>query len=182
MKKFKILFFILIAIKSFGQLTEMPLIKNKITFNFKPNDSIKLKFENTEKTTEKIKIITDSFSEKYIVFIKNISNIEIKLNTIDNSTLEIILEALNENNEWKPVEYIEYPWCGNSYFDHTFKPQSFIKITSGKYNGDFETKLRYKLKNYNDIYYSNIFVGKINKLQFIKKHLSDKEKAYELAT
>jgi hypothetical protein len=79
-----------------------------------------------------------------------------------------IQEAKDKNGKWKPLEcYYNFGGCGNpeSYF---FKliPNNFMVYPIMKYNGNFKTKIRIKLFNAGNVYYSNEFSGQINHSQF----------------
>ena len=80
------------------------------------------------------------------------------------SRLAIIQEALDENGEWKPVEYLPSSWCGNSYHQVFLGPNEYWSFAVPRYAGSFKTKLRFKLEGVNPIY-SNEFEGSINKEQ-----------------
>ncbi len=74
-----------------------------------------------------------------------------------------ILEALDLNNEWKPIEYWRFSKCGNSYFNRTVLPKmanSFVMDIPQ--SGNYKTKLRFKLLGLDKFYFSNTFDGKID--------------------
>ena len=81
--------------------------------------------------------------------------------------LLVIQEALTENGEWQPIEYFIYSGCGNSYGINPLKPASYLMFGIPKYNGDFKTKLRVRLRTNNNTILSNEFDGNINKTQLI---------------
>lgn len=98
-------------------------------------------------------------------------------NTKDNISVQMqdgsyicVLQALTKDGKWTSIQNWNFSWCGNSYFNKVFKPQtanSFITTIPTK--GDFETKLRYKLLGANEIYYSNEITGKINFIDISNK-------------
>src|SRR5690606_25952649 len=92
------------------------------------------------------------------VFITNNSKDTIFLDYQDLNAF-IIQEAMDENGNWKPIEYWQYSWCGNSYDATGLLPNQFIVIKINKYSGNFETLLRVKLLNAKKVYYSNTFKG-----------------------
>lgn len=95
-----------------------------------------------------------------------------------NSCLYLCLEAKNKHREWKAVEMYPRSWCGNSY--HTLQLESGNQwvLKSRKYEGAFQTKLRYSLKVLTEepslnkktpesyFVYSDEFEGSINPAQF----------------
>ncbi len=78
----------------------------------------------------------------------------------------IIQEAIDTNGNWRPIEYWQGSFCGNAYYPIKMPPMSYLTGGVVKYTGDFETKLRLKLKDREKIFYSPIFKGKINLEQF----------------
>jgi hypothetical protein len=78
-----------------------------------------------------------------------------------------ILEALDLNNEWRPIEYWRFSNCGNSYYNKRLLPKTANSfITSIPQNGNYKTKLRFKLLGLNRFYYSNLFSGNIDYCSF----------------
>ncbi|MBO9620077.1 MAG: hypothetical protein J7539_13695 [Niabella sp.] len=99
------------------------------------------------------------------VFLANNTNDTLFLDFQDHNAL-MIQEALDENGNWRPIEYWQYSKCGNSYGETGILPHYFIMVKVNKYYGDFETLLRVKLRNGEKVIYSNSFKGSINKAQF----------------
>jgi len=80
-----------------------------------------------------------------------------------------IMQALSKSGQWLPVQYWRFSRCGNSYYDKPFPPKTANSfITHLPKNGDYETKLRFKLLGTDRFYYSNEFYGKINSCQFVE--------------
>ena len=80
-----------------------------------------------------------------------------------------ILQGLSKGGQWFPIQYWKLSNCGNSFTKKYFPPgiaNSFI--TRIPKNGDYETKLRFKLLGTNKFYYSNEFTGKINECDFVE--------------
>ncbi len=95
---------------------------------------------------------------------------------VQDSRLIMIAEALDENYEWKPIEYHIFSWCGNSYADVKIEGESFVMTDVYNYKGNFKTRMRLKLKNEEEIIYSKPIVAFINEGQFDKpKNLRLKE-------
>ncbi|ULQ55842.1 hypothetical protein KJS94_14425 [Flavihumibacter rivuli] len=77
-------------------------------------------------------------------------------------TIPIVLEALDIDKVWKPVE-IRYIYdCGIGLEYILLKPKDIMCVLAPVYGGDFKTKLRYKLGNS----LSSEFVGQISRRQF----------------
>jgi hypothetical protein len=85
-----------------------------------------------------------------------------------------IQEALDEEGYWRPIEGRGFDFCGNGYWGLKIHSDEFITVLFPKYEGDFKTKLRVRIKNDDMIYVSLPFDGVINKNQFIL----DKERDY----
>lgn len=80
----------------------------------------------------------------------------------------IIQEALDSNNTWRPIEYINTRiFCSvdeiNSY---TLKPAEFCNVYIPRYCGSHQTKIRLKINTINGNIYSSPFEGSINYDQF----------------
>jgi len=78
----------------------------------------------------------------------------------------MIQEALNSNNEWKPIEYFSYSGCGNSYGITSLDTNCYLMFGVNKYKGDVKTKLRVRLRTNGNTILSNEYFGYINKSQF----------------
>ena len=61
------------------------------------------------------------------------------------SRLNIVAQALDENGEWKNISYLPSSWCGNSYHKVTLGKNEFWKFYVPVFKGTFATKLRYVL-------------------------------------
>jgi hypothetical protein len=75
--------------------------------------------------------------------------------------IPIVLEALDVDNLWKPVEKPYIYKCGTGLSDILLKPKDIICVLVPKYKGTFKTQLRLKLGNN----VSKTFLGEINKSQ-----------------
>ena len=131
------------------------------------------KFRNTEKA--RVDIIVNSKQDlnrtgkesKYKFIPVLIKNLEIDTIIVgETNYIPIILEAKDENNEWKPIDdYISY-FCGTGIYSILLYPNHVVltKFELPK-EGDYYTKLRVKLgQNYSDE-----FSGIINKDWFKNK-------------
>lgn len=80
-----------------------------------------------------------------------------------------ILEAVTKGGKWLPIQYWRFSECGNSYYDKRFLPKTANSfIMDWPRQGDYATRLRFKLMGVKQFYYSNEFVGRINYCQFME--------------
>lgn len=81
------------------------------------------------------------------------------------SRLAIICEARDQIGAWKPIEFLQSSFCGNS-FHHVYLPVGhYWEFQAPAYFGSMKTKLRYHLHDKQHIY-SNEFDGSINPARF----------------
>lgn len=89
---------------------------------------------------------------------------------LQDGSLIMIQEAINENGNWMPIEYWVYSGCGNSYFNPLkLESGKTVKIPTKKYSGDFKTQVRLKFRNRTQLIYSDPFETSINKSLFKKE-------------
>lgn len=103
------------------------------------------------------------------VFIYNQSdNNRVIVPSVINGELYLIVEALDKNNQWKPIEYNKVPRriCISDFEYYQLKPKHVMVSSILKYSGDYKTKMRVKVLNDQKLYYSNPFNGSINYSQF----------------
>ncbi|NBL64333.1 hypothetical protein GV828_03845 [Flavobacterium sp. NST-5] len=133
------------------------------------NDNHLVSTEIAEKIYNKTKNLQLSVEVKndtiYYVSVKNNSEKTIELLTQDNQIF-IIQEAIDESGKWKPIEYWQYSTCGNSYNSIEILPKNKILTETTRYDGDFKTKIRFKLLHKNKEFYSNEVEAKISLQQF----------------
>mgnify|MGYP000232877719 CR=1 FL=1 len=67
---------------------------------------------------------------------------------------------------WYPVEAEGVDFCGNGQWKLIVHPNEFVLILMKKYEGNFETDLRVRLKIGDNILVSKSFIGTIHKGQF----------------
>lgn len=119
------------------------------------------------------------FTTGFTVEIRNFSNDTLMFTGQDGSIM-MIQEAIDPNGNWKPIEYWQSSFCGNSAMIVFFPPSSKMEFSAFRYEGDFKTSLRFKLlvrnqdKNYTRFrtktFYSQPFKGSVYYSQFeIKK-------------
>lgn len=77
-----------------------------------------------------------------------------------------IQEAMDTNGIWRPIEHRAFEYCGNGYIALKLLPQEYIIMAFPKYQGNYKTKLRVRVKNGETIYVSQPFEGTIDKRQF----------------
>ncbi len=80
--------------------------------------------------------------------------------------LIMIQEAKDELGVWRPIEFWKYHRSGTPYGTIELTPDQFVISKILKYDGEFETDIRLKLKNGKHIIYSAPFRGTINTNQF----------------
>lgn len=80
-----------------------------------------------------------------------------------------VLQAKARNEQWYPIEYWRLSTCGNSYYRKTFLPMTANSfITARPVEGNFKTKLRYKILGSDKFFYSNEFDGRIDFCSFVE--------------
>lgn len=79
-----------------------------------------------------------------------------------------IQEAYNapKYGEWKPIEGRGFDFCGNGHWRLAVKPGEFVVVLMRKYEGEFTTGLRVRVKQGESIYVSKPYEGVVNKKQF----------------
>ncbi len=121
-----------------------------------------------------------SAAAKQLVYVINNTNNEIKIGVQDFSFI-CILEAIDNNDQWKPVQYWRYSKCGNSYVTKHILPKKALAFIADNANiGNYKTMLRYKLLGPDKFYYSNEFEGSIDYCLFTEDEYS--KGAYKLDT
>lgn len=147
--------------------TEMFTNQNSIDYHFVADQNIKKLFPKNEKNLIQLIINTENDSI-YSIYIKNNHNKNIKLIPQDNS-LYLIQEALTKDKQWQPIEFWGYSTCGNSY-DKTidFLPHYIMRLSSQRYSGEFQTRIRFKLLLDKQVYYSNSVPSTISPEKFKK--------------
>ncbi len=118
----------------------------------------------------------DLFAEKYqgiTLYVANTCADTVFFNVQD-SRLNMKLQALDKDGVWKDIEYLPSSWCGNSYHQLYLPSGNYWKFTIPVYHGKMKTKIRAVLSFANSIegeeqlVYSNEFEGSINSGQFSK--------------
>ncbi|MEO5645084.1 MAG: hypothetical protein ABIQ40_11355 [Bacteroidia bacterium] len=100
------------------------------------------------------------------LYLVNTSDSLVNLSASD-SRLYIVAEALNEDNIWQPITYLQSSWCGNSYHTVALDTNEFWEFDIPVFKGELKTKVRYTLSlgNKGQIH-SNEIVAFINRDQF----------------
>ena len=170
-RNLNIILFLLICSQNFlysqDLKNEMFINRNKIDNKFVSDKKTENLFNS--KSEDKIQVIAEIANDSiFSIYVKNNQNTIITLIPEDNS-LYIIQEAMNEKNQWEPIEFWGYSTCGNSYDNKIeFKPNDVLHLTSEKYSGNFKTKIRFRLLLDNKVYYSNVLNSKLNISKFEK--------------
>jgi hypothetical protein len=101
-----------------------------------------------------------------LIWLLNNSTEPVVLGTQDGSVF-CVLQALDNTQQWRPVQYWHYSGCGNSYIARYLRPKETLALSAQTTTtGDFKTKLRYKLAGIKEFYYSNEFEGRISYSEF----------------
>lgn len=80
-----------------------------------------------------------------------------------------VLQAKTIGEQWYPIQYWSFSTCGNSYYFKHFPPKTANSfVTKLPNEGDYKTKLRYKLLGADKFFYSNEFDGRINYCEFVE--------------
>lgn len=99
----------------------------------------------------------------------NISTQNVTLPTQDGSLI-MIQEAKNPKGDWQPIEYWNYDWGkGSQFATLSLNPLQSVLITAPKYEGDYKTQIRFKLKaaeQEKTFLYSDSFEASIDLSQF----------------
>jgi hypothetical protein len=108
----------------------------------------------------------------YKVFIANNTKDTFRFEAQD-SRLYMNMQALDEKNNWRDIEYLPSSWCGNSYHVLALDPHLYWTFQTALYKGTLPTRLRLKLgikngKKKVEIY-SNEIEASINYSQFWRK-------------
>lgn len=110
----------------------------------------------------KRKVIT-KYYPSYPVFIKNKTDSLIKIGF--GSNVNILAEALDTDNLWKPIEGYFHFDCGTGLESIHLMSEEVACILFPKYSGSFNTKIRLRLNDN----ISEAFNGTINPSQFINR-------------
>ena len=80
-----------------------------------------------------------------------------------------VLQAKTKGGQWYPIQYWRFSTCGNSYYSKHFPPKTANSfVTKLPNEGDYKTKIRYKLLGADKFFYSNEFDGRINYCEFVE--------------
>lgn len=92
-----------------------------------------------------------------------------KILPVVSDEIKAIMEALDSNKRWRPIQFAftyGYWICGNSFGGVRLNPNEFATVLFNKYDGNFDTKLRIRMRLNDYILLSQPFDGKINYSQF----------------
>jgi hypothetical protein len=109
------------------------------------------------------------------LYLSNTKPDTISLNAQD-SRLDIVLQAMDDNGRWRNIEYLPRSWCGNSYHELQLEPGAYWSFVIPHYRGEMKTKIRavltYKSKRSDKsshIVVSNTIHASVNPGQFWNK-------------
>ena len=142
-------------------------------FRIKSNDTLDVngfELEVDYKTTIKYckyPKIDSTVREYYPVYFIN-STANSKIFPIKDSYIFGIQEAqsLEHGYKWRPIEAQGFDFCGNGHWAMIVHPNEFVVILMKKYEGDFTTEIRVRVRLGESIYVSKSFEGTINQSQF----------------
>lgn len=80
----------------------------------------------------------------FTLLLVNASDDELKLDARD-STLPIQREALDEYQQWRPIEYLDRGFCGNSSHRVFLSPGQYWRFSVPVYAGDMRRPMRFRL-------------------------------------
>jgi hypothetical protein len=106
--------------------------------------------------------------KSFPVFITNYSTSHMATLEMQDGSIMMVVQAVDKNGKWKPIEYWSGSWCGNSYYTLMIPPRHMLMTRGIKCSGMFRTKCRMKVSNERDSIYSNEFYMSINETQFDK--------------
>lgn len=145
-----------------AQQSEMSVNQNQYNSDFVVDSGIQEKFETELKSEKAFRLIASpNDDEKISIYIQNNTTGSVELNHQDYK-IYILQEAMDENGIWKPIEYWESSDCGNSFGNIIIEPKEIIETKTTKYEGNFKTKIRFKLSEKDKVYYSNSLDSSIN--------------------
>lgn len=99
------------------------------------------------------------------VVLVNATDIPIAFSSCDGA-IHLVQEALDENAQWRPIEFRRGSMCGNSYYRVMLAPNRFWAFPAPRYRGSMPTLLRFTLTSGGQRIRSNIFNGSVNPAQF----------------
>lgn len=123
-------------------------------------DTSKVVFNKLSFFVVKDAIFKSEYYSAFPVYVINIS--KDTFNIGEGYQLPIIMEAINKNGVWKPIEMRYFHSCGTGLNEIILPPNEMVVTSAPKFKGDFKTKLRLR---YNSIL-SNEFYGTIYRSQF----------------
>ncbi len=81
--------------------------------------------------------------------------------------LYMVQEAKDRKGKWRPIEALGMAGCNLSFFNVLLNPMTYWTFTAPRYQGSFETKLRFRLAlSRGRTVYSKEFKGSVNDGQF----------------
>ncbi len=118
-------------------------------------------------------------SSHFVAGISNYTQDTIWLPVQDNSAIAI-LEAKNEQGEWKPIQFWPISGCGNSYRDQSIAPGQTLLLNAKRDLGAIPTAMRLRLHGINRIFVSESFPGTITESLFVVNPEAKSQYAYIL--
>ena len=87
------------------------------------------------------------------------------------SRLDVVMEAVDPDGRWRPLEWLPHSWCGNSYHGVSLSPGRAFRFAVPEYAGPLETRARFRMDRGRDgePLYSNEFSVRVDPRQFHAK-------------
>jgi len=149
---------------AFVDTTQTIIISTRSFFPIEPlegetltNYSVSKKSKDNQKVQE--------FSQAYPLYLVN-NGIDSVAIPVQDDMLIQIMEAIDSNGKWLPIEYWDFNWCGNAYQTYYLRNNECIVSPFVRYQGKYKTRMRVKIKLGDTTIYSNDFEGSINPVQF----------------
>ncbi|MDW7693145.1 WG repeat-containing protein [Flammeovirgaceae bacterium SG7u.111] len=141
--------------------------------------SIKNPIDSIEENKPVLKVIDNEIDTFYTytnlykghkVYLYNTTKDTLIISAQD-SRLYIKVQVLNAENNWQDIDFLPSSWCGNSYHEFTFPPNTYWEFRIPKYHGSKKYKMRlsFQPKGEGDFIYSDTFEGEINPGQLWRK-------------
>ncbi|MCU7615985.1 hypothetical protein NZ698_02145 [Chryseobacterium sp. PBS4-4] len=165
MKNLIFILAMLFSLLSYSQSHEMISNNNIVDENFVSDYRIINVFKDIPGKEDLLLYVEKTNDTIFSIYVLNNSTDSIAIFRQD-WKLQLIQEAKDQSGTCKPIEFWQSSTCGNSYYLQNIKSSEIIKTNSKAYQGNFQTDVRFKLKNNGKIYYSNSIQGNIDLSQF----------------
>ncbi|GGF38546.1 hypothetical protein GCM10011339_28930 [Echinicola rosea] len=105
-----------------SQIISIPYYIDNAVIDLHGDESVREIYESELNFLDKYYSRSTNMVEGYPVLIENISDSTWNIDTLE-GWIYMIQEAMNQQGEWKPIEYIDYrAVCGNSFWSEKLPP------------------------------------------------------------